>query len=84
MFLDIFPSPYHVVKNDIGYTYMHHTGSTPSIDNCVLSAYLVSSVIHVDKDYCNINHLPISFTVSLPSLPDANAPKKKKWFEISN
>ena len=84
MFLDIFSSPYHVFKNDRGYTYMHHTGSTSNIDHCLLIACLVSSVVHVNEDYRDIDHLPISLTLSLPSFPHANPPKKRKWFEKSN
>jgi len=77
MFLDIFSIPSRVVKNDIGYMYVHHTGSTSNIDHCVFSVSLMSSVVHFDEDYCNIDYLHISLTFSLPSVPHAKAPKKK-------
>ena len=41
-------------------------------------------MVHVDEDHCGTDQLPISLTLSLPSVSHASTPKRKKWFEKSN
>ncbi|XP_065584325.1 uncharacterized protein LOC136043326, partial [Artemia franciscana] len=77
--------PYVILKKDLSYSYIHQSGSVPNIDPIISSSQLKCSIIHVDIESDDIDHLSLSFTTELKrNLCNVAPIGNSKWFKCSN
>ena len=78
--LDSLPIGYRIVPKALNYSYIHNSGTVTNIDHCICSADVPCSVVNVDEDERDFDHLPLSLTVTLTADP-SNHPcaANKKW-----
>jgi len=77
--------PYVILKKDLSYSYIHQSGSVSNIDHIISSSQLKCSIIHVDIESDDIDHLSLSFTTELKrNLCNVAPIGNSKWFKCSN
>ena len=77
--------PYVILKKDLSYSYIHQSGSVSNIDHIISSSQLECSIIHVDIETDDIDHLSLSFTTKLKrNLCNVAPIGNSKWFKCSN
>ena len=57
--------PYVILKKDLSYSYIQQSGSVSNIDHIISSSQLKCSIIHVDIESDDIDHLSLIFTTKL-------------------
>lgn len=80
--LDIFPNDYQILSKDESFSYIHNSGSVSDIDHCIISSGVKCSNVHVNTEERDLDHLPLSVTVTLKlsNSHSFNSPRSKKWF----
>ena len=77
--------PFVIMKKDLSYSYIHQSGSVSNIDHIISSSHLECSIIHVDIETDDIDHLSLSFTTKLKrNLCNVAPIGNSKWFKCSN
>ena len=54
-----------ILKKDLPFSYIHHSGSVFNVDHILISSQLECSIIHVDIETDDFDHLSLSFTAKL-------------------